>query len=137
MCVFMSLRYRHFMTKRNPKVYNPEHLIEALRKWPNPMVDIKHGYSIYVEGRARSNQTREQHIVEYSHDLKVRDLQLVPKGITNYFYYKKDPVYKNTWNYYIRRKGEDKGFIKVSVRVDDYNPQRAWIKTVFVTYKIK
>ena len=125
------------MSKKKPKIYNPQHLIEEIEKWPNPMYDKKHGYYIYVEGKARSNQTRVEHIVEYGHDLKARDLQLVPEGIKNYFDYKKDLVYKNTFNYYLRRKGEDKGFIKVSVRISDDDPKHAWIKTIFITYKIK
>ena len=79
------------MSKKKPRIYNPIHLIEAIEKWPLPMCDKKHGYDIYVEGRARSNQTREEHIVEYGHDLKVRDIEMVPKGIANYFDYKKDP----------------------------------------------
>lgn len=119
------------------KFHNPTNLIEVIKKWPNPIIDKKHGYEIYVEGRARSNQTREEHIVEHGHDLKVRDLELVPNGIKNYFDYRKDPVYKNTWNYYIKRGGKDRGLIKVSIRIDDYNPNHAWVKTVFITYKIK
>ena len=99
----MTSYYFVMAKKRKPKVYNPEHLIEAIKKWPNPMYDKKHGYYLYVEGRARSNQTRIEHIIEYGHDLKVRDLELVPDGIKNYFDYKKDPVYKNTFNYYIKR----------------------------------
>ena len=125
------------MTKRKPRIYDPSRLIDAIRKWPNPMFDKKHGYYIYVEGRARSNQTREEHIVKYNHDLKVRDLNLVPKGITNYIEYRKDPIYKNTWNYYIERRGQDIGFIKVCIRIDDHNPKYAWIKTIFIAYKIK
>ena len=123
--------------KRKPKTYNPEHLIEAIEKWPNPMYDKRHGYYIYVEGRARSNQTRVEHIIEYSHDLKARDLELVPDGIKNYFDYKKDPVYKDTFNYYLLRKGLDKGFIKISIQIDSQNKKKAWIKTIFITYKIK
>ena len=125
------------MSKRKPKIFNPKSLIAAIRKWPIPLHDLKHGFDIYVEGRARSNQTREEHIIEYGHGLKARDLNLVPKGISSYFDYKKDPVYKNTFNYYIKRKGEDRGFIKISIRIDDYNPKRAWIKTIFIAYKIK
>lgn len=125
------------MSKRKPRIYNPTNLIEAIEKWPNPMYDKKHGYYIYVEGRARSNQTRVEHIIEYGHDLKARDLELVPNGIKNYFEYRKDSVYKNTFNYYIKRGGQDKGFIKVSVRISDYDNKYAWIKTVFITYKIK
>ena len=125
------------MTKRKPNIYDPSCLIDAIRKWPNPMYDKKHGYYIYLEGRARSNQTREEHIVKYNHALKVRDLEMVPQGIINYVDYRKDPVYKNTWNYYIERKGQDRGFIKVSIRIDDNNPKHAWIKTIFIAYKIK
>ena len=125
------------MSKRKPRVYNPSHLIEAIEKWPNPMFDKKHGYYLYVEGRARSNQTRVEHIIEYGHDLKARDLECVPEGIKNYFEYKKDPIYKDTFNYYILRKGEDRGFIKVSIQIDKEDSKHAWIKTVFITYHIK
>ena len=125
------------MSKKKPKVYNPSHLIEAIEKWPNPMFDKKHGYYIYVEGRARSNQTRIEHIVQYRHDLKKRDLDSVPEGITNYFDYRKDPVFKDTYNYYIKRKGLDRGFIKVSVQVDHKDPSKAWVKTVYIAYKLK
>ena len=90
-----------------------------------------------VEGRARSNQTRVEHIIEYSHDLKARDLKLIPKGIKNYFDYRKDPTYKNTYNYYIKRGGLDKGLIKVSIRISDNDPSHAWIKTIFIAYRIK
>ena len=125
------------MTARKPKNYNPAHLIEAINKWPNPMFDKKHGYYIYVEGRARSNQTRIEHIIEYSHDLKARDLELVPEGIAHYFKYKKDPIYKDTYNYYLIRKGNDKGFVKISIQIDAKEKTKAWIKTIFNTYKIK
>ena len=125
------------MSKKKPRIYNPKPLITAIRKWPNPIVDKKHGYDIYVEGRARSNQTREEHIVKYGHDLKVRDIELVPEGIKNYFDYKKDPIYKDTYNYYLIRKGKDKGFVKISIQIDGKNRNHAWVKTIFITYKIK
>ena len=64
------------MSKRKPRIYNPVHLVEAIEKWPNPIYDKKHGYYIYVnDNRARSNETRTEHIVEYGHDLKARDLK--------------------------------------------------------------
>ena len=125
------------MTRRKPKNYNPNDLIATINKWPNPMYDKKHGYYIYIEGRARSNQTRIEHIVEYGHDLKVRDLESIPEGIKNYFEYRKDPVYKNTFNYYLQRKGKDKGFIKVSIKISESDSKKAWIKTVYITYLIK
>ena len=101
------------------------------------MYDKKHNYCIYVDKEARSNQTRTQHIIRQGHDLKVRDLEVVPDGINNYFDYKIDPTHKNTFNYYLLRKGEDKGFVKVSIEIDSQNKAKAWIKTVFITYKIK
>ena len=125
------------MAKKKRKIYDPTHLITTIEKWTLPFYDKKHGYYIYVEGRARSNQTRIEHIVEHGHDLKVRDLELVPNGISDYFEYKKDPLYKNTFNYYIKRKGQDRGFIKVSVQIDHKNHKKAWIKTIYITYKVK
>ena len=91
------------MTKRKGRHYDPTHLINVIKKWPNPLVDKRHGYSISFDGRARSNQTRIEHIVLDRHDLKVRDLESVPEGINNYIAYKKDPVYKDTYNYYFFR----------------------------------
>ena len=125
------------MSKRKPKVYDPSHLIEAIKKWSIPIYDRRHDYYIYLEQKARSNQTRIEHIVRHSHDLKVRDLESVPNGINDYFEYLKDPVYKNTFNYYLLRKGEDKGFVKISVEIDNKDNKRAWIKTIFITYKVK
>ena len=125
------------MTKRKPSIYDPSCLIDAIRKWPNPMYDKKHGYYIYLEGKAISNQTREEHIVKYNHALKVRDLESVPQGIIKYFDYKKDPVYKDTFNYYIKRKGRDKGYIKVSIQLDGKDSKHAWIKTIYITYNMK
>ena len=125
------------MSKRKPRIYDPTNLVNAIEEWNVPIYDKKHGYYIHLEERARSNQTRVQHIVRYGHDLKVRDLKLVPNGINNYLDYRKDPVYKNTFNYYIKRGGNDRGFIKLSIRISDYDSKYAWIKTVFVTYKIK
>ena len=125
------------MTKRKPKIYDPSKLINIVNKWSLPLKDKKHGIEIYLFGRARTNQTRLEHIVECGHDLKARDLELIPNGINNYVYFKKDQVYKNTYNYYIKRKGKDKGFIKVSIRINDNDSTKAWIKTIFITYKIK
>ena len=125
------------MSKKKPKIYDPTNLIAIIKNWPQPISDTKHGYDIYIEGRARSNQTREEHIVEHGHDLKTRDLELVPEGIKHYFKYKKDPIYKDTYNYYLKRGGMDKGLVKVSVQIDSNDNKKAWIKTIFITYKIK
>ena len=125
------------MTKRKPKNNSSNSLIEAIENWSLPFRDTKHGYSIHVLGRARSNESRVEHIVKNRHNLKVKDLNLVPIGINNYYEYKKDPIYKNTYNYYLMRKGADKGFIKISVQVDHKDHTKAWIKTIYITHKIK
>lgn len=125
------------MTKRKPKYHNEKKLIEAIEKLPNPMHDKKHNLYIYIEGRARSNESRVDHIVEYGHDLKVRDIESIVEGINNYQFYCKDPNYKQTYIYYISRKGKDKGLIKVAIRISEINHKKAWIKTIYITYKIK
>ena len=125
------------MTRRKNPHYDYQKLMDALKALPNPMEDQKHGILIYIEGNARSNQTREQHIIKESHQLKVRDIESIPEGITNYLSYKKDPNNKGTFNYFIKRKGLSKGFIKVSIQIDNKNQKRAWIKTVYITYHIK
>ena len=95
------------MSKRKPKPNNQIRLIEEIKKWPNPMYDKRHGFYVYVnDNRARSNETRTEHIIKESHDLKARDLTIVPKGINDYFRYEKDPKYKDTYNYYLLRKGD-------------------------------
>lgn len=124
------------MTKRRPRFYDPKPLIDAIEKLPNPMYDKRHGYYLYIEGMARSNETRVDHIVDYSHELKVRDIELIPDGIKNYFSYNKDEK-KDTYNYYLKRKGMDKGFVKVSIQIDSKDRTKAWVKTIFITYHIK
>ena len=126
------------MTKRKPKIINQIALLDAISKLPNPMFDKKHNLYIYIDkGRARSNQTRVEHIVDYSHNLKVRDIKSISLGVNKYFSYNKDPVYKDTFNYYLIRKGLDKGFIKISIQIDGSDKTKAWIKTIFITYCIK
>ena len=124
------------MTKRRPRFYDPKPLIDAIEKLPNPMYDKRHGYYLYIEGMSRSNETRVEHIVDCSHELKVRDIELIPDGIKNYFSYNKDEK-KDTYNYYLKRKGMDKGFVKVSIQIDSTDRTKAWVKTIFITYHIK
>lgn len=126
------------MTRRKPRIINNEKIIEAIMELPNPIYDKKHDLYIFIEGNARSNQTRVEHIAEYNHDLKVRDIKQIPQIISGYYFsYKKDPFKKDTFNYYALRKGRDKGFVKISIQIDASNRKRAWIKTVYTTYLIK
>ena len=126
------------MTKRKAKVFNQKRLITALKSLPNPIYDKKHMLNVYVdEGRARSNQTRVEHITKHSHGLKVKDINSVPKGIANYWLYRKDPIYKDTYNYYFKRAGLEKGLIKVSIQIYPNDSHKAWIKTIYITYRVK
>lgn len=125
------------MTKRAPSVYDPTKLIEAISKWPNPMFDKKHNLYIYVEGRARSNQTRAEKIANVSHELEVRDIDLIPEAIKYYMAYRKDLNYEDTYNYYLKRNDKDNGLIKMSVRIDPNDKTKAYIKTIYVTYSTK
>ena len=125
------------MTKRRQKIYDSTKLIAALNKIVFPITDYRHQISIFVKGKARSNETRIEHIVKQGHELKVRDIESIPEGINNYMAYKKDKRKKTTYNYYIKRKGGDKGFIKVSIKIDPKNTKIATIKTIFITYNLK
>ena len=125
------------MSNKHEKEHD-ELLSDALMKIPFPLKDKRHGFSIYLsDRRASSNETRIKHIINKRHDLKVRDIESIPNGINDYWHYKKDSTYKDTFNYYLKRKGEDKGYIKVSVQLDWKNKKVAWIKTIYITYKVK
>ena len=125
------------MAKKRKRIYDSTKLIAEIEKIPLPLVDEKHNLKIFIEGRARSNQTRIEHIVECGHDLKERDIKLIQSGIKQYYKYKKDPYKKGTYNYYLYRKGKDKGFIKISIQIDKNDKTKAYVKTIFVTYNIK
>ena len=122
--------------KRNEEIYD-QNIIEALRKLPNPIKDKKHNLLIYIRNdRARSNETRFEHISKQYHDLKVRDIEAIPNGIRNYIMFRKSDKLKDTYYYYIKRKGEDKGFIQVAILVDLFDKTKAYLKTIFIAYRI-
>ena len=125
------------MSKKKQKNTNQKPLQEVIEKWSLPFYDQRHGHYIYLYDKARSNETRTEHIINSRHNLKVRDLEMVPAGINNYFAYKKDPIYKDTFNYYLVRKGLDRGFIKISVQLDGKDKSKGWIKTIYITYHLK
>ena len=122
--------------KRNEEKYD-QNIIEALRKLPNPIKDKKHNLLIYIRNdRARSNETRFEHISKQYHDLKVRDIEAIPNGIRNYIMFRKSDKLKDTYYYYIKRKGEDKGFIQVAILVDLFDKTKTYLKTIFIAYRI-
>ncbi len=113
-------------------------LIEALKKLPPLIEDKKHGFIIDVrDDQARSNETRFQHIAKKMHELKVRDIESIPEGIKDYIKFAKSKEIKDTYYYYIKRKGGDKGFIQVAILVDINDKKIAYLKTIFIAYRIK
>ncbi len=113
-------------------------LIEALEKLPSTIEDKKHGFTIVVRNdQARSNETRFEHIAKKNHELKVRDIELIPEGIKNYLKFSKSIDIKDTYYYYIKRRGRDYGYIQVAILIDKYDRKKAWIKTIFIAYRIK
>lgn len=127
------------MSKHKPKkIYDPN-IIEALHQLPNPIFDIKHNIQLFIEGNARNHETRFEHIAKSYHELKVRDIQNIPFGINHYVRFKKNSLNqrKNTCYYYFSRKGNDKGFVCVAIRIDHKNSRKAYIKTIFITHRLK
>jgi hypothetical protein len=113
-------------------------LIEALKKLQPLIEDKKHGFIIDVrDDQARSNETRFQHIAKKMHELKVRDIESIPEGIKDYIKFAKSKEIKDTYYYYIKRKGGDKGFIQVAILVDINDKKIAYLKTIFIAYRIK
>lgn len=125
------------MVKKSSEKYDNK-IIEALQKLPKQIEDKRHGFVIDVEDdRSRSNETRFQHIAKKEHLLKVRDIEEIPEGIKNYTKFSKSNELKDTYYYFIKRRFGDKGFIQVSVSIKNRDRKRAYIKTVFITYRIK
>ena len=125
------------MAKKTNEKYNLK-LIEALKKLPSQIEDKRHGFIIQIrDDKARSNETRFQHIAKKMHELKVRDIESIPGGISNYIKFVKSKDIKDTYYYYIKRKGEDKGFIQVAILLDLNDKKLAYLKTIFIAYRLK
>lgn len=124
------------MAKKKNEKYD-QNIIEALRKLPSEIEDKRHNFVIEIKNdKARSNETRFEHIAKKNHELKVRDIEAIPEGIKRYVRFLKSNEMENTYYYFINRKGKNKGFIQVAILVDEDNPNRARIKTVFIAYRI-
>ena len=125
------------MAKKKNLKYD-QNLIKALRQLPSIIEDKRHGFVIEIkDDRARSNETRFEHIAKKSHELKVRDIKAIPEGIRNYVKFTKSNEIENTYYYFINRKGEDRGFIEVAILIDEDNPKKARIKTIFIAHRFK
>lgn len=125
------------MAKKSYSKYNLK-IIEALEKLPPTIEDKRHGFIISVEDdKSRSNETRFQHIAKSTHELKVRDIETIIEGIKNYVRFTKSKELKDTYYYYIKRKGGNKGFIQLAIKLKEGESKIYYIKTVFIAYKIK
>ena len=124
------------MSKKRSVNYS-QNLINALNKLPNTIYDEKHNLIVRLDdAKARSNQSRFQHIARNFHELKVRDIEFIPKGLTKNPTLKKDKVRKDTYNYYFERKHQKIKYIKISVLID-FKSRIAIVKSMFVTGKMK
>ena len=123
--------------KKNEKFYDQK-LIDALKKIPSPIWDKKHKIFIYLNNdQARSNESRFEHIAKKNHELKVRDIESIPDGINGYVTFHKSRELKDTYYYYISRKGDSKGFIQVAIKLIEGETNKYYVKTIFIAYRIK
>ena len=124
------------MAKRKGLSYE-EKLIQALRKLPNPIEDKRHGINIVFENdRARSNQSRFEHIVLPRHELQPSDIKRIPRYIKTCIF-KRDVERTDTFNIYIKRNTFSKEYIKISVQIDSHEPKIGIVKTIFITKTLK
>ena len=124
--------------KRNANEKYDQKLIAALEELPSTIEDKKHGFTIIVRNdRARSNETRFEHIAKRNHQLKVRDIEAIPEGVKEYIKFSKSIELKDTYYYHINRKGRDKGFIQLAIKLIEGEKNAYYIKTIFISYRIK
>lgn len=125
------------MAKKANEKYDIK-LIEALKKLPPLIEDKRHGFIIQIrDDKARSNETRFQHIAKKMHELKVRDIESIPEGIKNYVKFTVSKELKDTYYYFISRKGKDKGFIQLAIKLKEGEKKVYYVKTIFISYRLK
>lgn len=124
------------MAKRKGLSYE-ERMINALRKLPSPLEDKRHNLKIYFDDdRARSNESRFEHIVNQRHGLRPSDIERISRYIKTCIF-KKDIERTNTYNIYIKRNSISKEYIKISIRIEPNEPDVATVKTIFITTVVK
>ena len=114
-----------------------EKMINALKKLPNPIRDNKHRINIvFKDNRARSNESRFEHIVLKRHNLLPSDIKRIEKGIDESIL-RKDKDRTGTYNIYIKRNSYSEEYIKISVELDFKESNTAIVKTIFITKSLK
>ena len=124
------------MAKRKGLSYE-EKMNSVLKDLPNPIEDKRHNIYIYfVDDKARSNETRFEHIIDTSHELLPSDLKRIPKCIKKALF-KKDKERTDTFNLYIKRNNYGDEYIKLSLKIEPNKPKVAIVKTIFITKTVK
>ena len=124
------------MTKRKGLSYE-EKMILALSALPNPLIDKKHNISIYFDNdKARSNQTRFDHIINSRHELFPSDIKHIPQKMKTCIL-RKDKERKETFNLYLKRNSISNDYIKLSLKIEENKPNIAIVKTIFITKTVK
>ena len=124
------------MSKRS-HLSGEERLAIAIKEMPNPLEDRRHNLSIYlVNDKASSNENRFEHIINPRHELTTNDIKRIPK-LLHKAIMKKDKERKETFNLYIRRFNYKEEYIKISIHINPEYPQKAYIKTIFITKNVK
>ena len=124
------------MAKKKNLTYE-EKMINALNTLPTPIEDKRHGISILiVDDKARSNESRFEHIIDPRHELQPSDIKRIPHGIKTSLL-KKDKERSNTYNIYIPRNRYSKEYIKISVEINFKKSNEAKVKTIFITKNMK
>ena len=112
-------------------------IVNALKKLPNPLEDVRHDLLLYfADNRARSNESRYEHIAKESHGLVEKDILYIPKGIKE-SKLKKDKYRKWTYEYVFKRKGNNKEYVWICIQVDKDDQHAAIVKTIFISKKDK
>ena len=120
------------MAKKNGLSYETK-MTNALKNLPNPLEDLRHNLLLYfIDNRARSNETRYEHIIKSSHGLLPKDIKYIPEGIRK-AKLRKDKLRKWTYEYIFERKGNKKEFIRICIRLDKNDMYIATVKTIFVS----
>lgn len=114
-----------------------EKMSALLEKVPKPIEDKRHNLYVYFNNnRARSNETRYEHILSLRHKLLPSDIKRIQRYLGKSLF-KKDKERKGTCNYYIKRNSYSNEYIKVSVQIEEKEPTIAIVKTIYITNTIK
>jgi len=120
------------MAKQKSLTYEQK-LTEALKKLPCPLIDKKHNIEIYFnDDRARSNQSRFEHIIDPRHGLLASDIERIGRYL-NLSKLKMDHERKETFNLFVKRNSFNNEYIKVSLKISEKEPKKAYVKTIFIT----